>query len=154
MGFNQQYKNTKKSDKPLLGQIIDLIPGHILVSAIDSYQSDKGCSKYKTYDQFVAMTFGQLNKCLSLREINLGLGIDEKLLRDLNLSQSPAKSTMSDGNKNRSWKVFEKLYFDLVGYYKEVFSKQENYKVIKEIEGKSIKLIDASIMSVCLSLFD
>lgn len=154
MGFNQQHKNTKKSDKPLLGQIIDLIPGHILVSAIDSYQSDKGCSKYKTYDQFVAMTFGQLNKCLSLREINLGLGIDEKLLRDLNLSQSPAKSTMSDGNKNRSWKVFEKLYFDLVGYYKEVFSKQENYKVIKEIEGKSIKLIDASIMSVCLSLFD
>jgi len=154
MGFTLPHKNTKKSEKPLLGQIIGLIPKHIFSSSVKQYQSDKGCSAYKTYDQFVAMIFGQLNKCLSLREISLGLGVDDQLLRDLNVSQSPAKSTMSDGNSKRDWRVFEKMYFDLVAYYKNVFSKQENYKTIKEIEGKSIKLIDATIMSVCLRLFD
>lgn len=154
MGFTLPHKNTKKSEKPLLGQIIDLVPRHIFYSASKNYQSDKGCSAYKTYDQFVAMVFGQLNKCLSLREINLGLGVDDQLLSDLNLSQSPAKSTMSDGNKNRDWRVYETMYFEIVDYYKGVFSKQENYKVIEEIRGKSIKLIDATIMSVCLNLFD
>ena len=154
MGFLPPHKNTKKSEKPLFGQILELIPNHILKDSIRIHQSDKGCHRYKTYDQLVAMTFGQLNKCLSLREINLGLSVDEKLIRDLNLEQSPAKSTMSDGNAQRSWRVFESIYFELIKYYKGVFSKQEAYKEIAEIEGKSIKLIDATVMSVCLRLFD
>ena len=154
MGFLPRHKNTKKSEKPLLAQILELIPNHILKDSIRINQSDKGCSTYKTYDQLVAMIFGQLNKCLSLREINLGLSVDEKLIRDLNLAQSPAKSTMSDGNLNRNWKVFEHIYFELIKYYKGVFSKQPGYKEIAEIEGKTIKLVDATIMSVCLNLFD
>lgn len=148
------HKNTKRSENPLLRQIIDLIPQHIFQEVTSSFNSDKGCSKYKTYDQFVAMIFGQLNKCLSLREINLGLSVEERLIRDLGLKQSPAKSTMSDGNENRDWRVFEKLYFELVSYYKGVFPQRNDYKAIEEIEGKSIKLIDATIMSVCLKLFD
>lgn len=154
MGFTLPHKNTKKSENTLLRQIIDLIPRHIMYDAIHRHQSDKGCSKYKTYDQLVSMIFGQLGKCLSLREINLGLSVDERLLRDLNLEQSPAKSTMSDGNNKRDWKVFEFIYFELVKYYKNVFSKQPGYQEIAEIEGRSIKLVDATIMSVCLSLFD
>ena len=154
MGFLPPHKNTKKSKKPLLAQILELIPNHILQDSVRIYQFDKGCSTYKTYDELVAMIFGQLNKCLSLREINLGLSVDEKLIRDLNLAQSPAKSTMSDGNSNRNWKVFEHIYFELIKYYKGVFAKQQGYKEIAEIEGKTIKLIDATIMSVCLNLFD
>ena len=154
MGFLPRHKNTKKSEKPLLAQIIQLIPNHILRDSTRINQSDKGCSTYKTYDQLVAMIFGQLNKCLSLREINLGLSVDEKLIRDLKLAQSPAKSTMSDGNSNRDWKVYEHIYFELIKYYKGVFAKQQGYKEIAEIEGKTIKLIDATIMSVCLNLFD
>lgn len=154
MGFLPPHKNTKKSDKPLLSQILELIPNHIRLNSVRIYQSDKGCSAYKTYDQLVAMIFGQLNKCLSLREINLGLSTDEKLIRDLNLKQSPAKSTMSDGNEQRDWKVFEHIYLELIKYYKGVFSKQPGYKEIVEVEGKSIKLVDATVMSVCLNLFD
>lgn len=142
------HKNTKKSDKPLLKQILELIPKHLLQDSIRQHQSDKGCSTYKTYDQLVAMIFGQLNKCLSLREISLGLSVDEKLIRDLDLEQSPAKSTMSDGNSKRDWRIYEHLYLGLIAYYKNVFQKQPEYKEIQEIESKSIKLVDATIMSV------
>jgi len=154
MGFTLPHKNTKNSGSTLLKQIIDLVPKHIFYDAEHRFELNKGCSTYKAYDQFVAMTFGQLNKCLSLREINLGLGSDEKLLLDLNLSQSPAKSTMSDGNSKRDWRGFEHIYFELVKYYKNIFSKQDGYNEIKEIQGKSIKLIDATIISVCLKLFN
>ncbi len=40
------HKNTKKSDIPLFGQLIDLIPRHILITSIDKYQTDKYCSNY------------------------------------------------------------------------------------------------------------
>ena len=154
MGFILPHKNTKKSESTLFKQILDLVPKHIFDDAVRRFQLDKGCSTYKAYDQFVAMTFGQLNKCLSLREITLGLGSDEKLLLDLGISQSPAKSTMSDGNSKRDWKGYEHIYFELIRYYKDVFAKQEGYKEIREIEGRSIKLVDATIMSVCLRLFN
>lgn len=144
----------KNTDKPLLKQIIDLIPKHIITEAIQKFKSDKHYRAYKTYDQLVALLYGQLNKCLSLRDITLGLGLNTKLLSDLELTQSPAKSTMSDGNEKRNWKVFEHIYFSLAKYYSNVFVKSPGYEILKEIEGRSIKLIDSTTISVCLSLFN
>ncbi|MBN1769108.1 MAG: DUF4372 domain-containing protein [Prolixibacteraceae bacterium] len=57
-----------------------MVPKWILQSCISSFNSDKGCSKYKTYDQFVALTFGQLNKCQFVNDISLGIGICETLV--------------------------------------------------------------------------
>lgn len=110
----------KKSEVPLLGQIIKLTPRHIIIKCINVYQSDKHCSVYKTYDQLVALLFGQLNKCLSLREreVTMGLGLSPEILKDLELRQSPAKSTMSDGNAKRDYRVFELLYKELIKYYR------------------------------------
>ena len=84
-------KAGKKSDIPLLGQIIKLIPLSVMIKCVNIYQSDKHCSVYKTYDQLVALLFGQLNKCLSLREVTMGLGLSPEILKDLTLRQSPAK---------------------------------------------------------------
>ncbi|MDO9635309.1 MAG: IS4 family transposase [Paludibacter sp.] len=150
MGLINKNKNT---NKPLLKQIIDLIPREIISGGIQKFKSDKHYRAYKTYDQLVAILYGQLNKCLSLRDITLGLGLNTKLLSDLDLSQSPARSTMSDGNENRSWKVFEFIYFSLVQHYSNVFLRTPNYKVIKEIEHRAVKLVDSSTISLCLSLF-
>ncbi len=104
------FSRTKNTNKPLIRQIIDLCPRWMLSRCADEYQGDKGCSKYRSYDQFVAMTFGQLNKCFTLSDIFIGIGIGKTFIGDLGLEQSPARSTMSDGNKKRSYKVFETLY--------------------------------------------
>jgi len=118
------------------------------------HQSDKGCSKYKTYDQFVALTFGQLNKCLTLSDISTGIGINELFISDLGLSQSPARSTMSDGNKKRDYRVFETLYNRLLGHYQRTLTHHGQQNVIEEIKNKTIKLIDSTTISLCLSMFD
>jgi hypothetical protein len=125
-----------------------------LESCTNTYKTDKGVSKYKTYDQFVALTFGQLNKCQSLNDISAGIGVSEIFIKDLGLSQSPARSTMSDGNKNRDWKVFESLYYRLLSHYKSVLKQHHNTHIIKEISGKVVKLIDSSTISLCLAMFD
>ena len=148
------FRRNKNNNKPLIRQIIDLVPRWLFDSCTNTYHSDKGCSKYKTYDQFVALTFGQLNKCQSLNDISAGIGVSEIFIDDLNLQQSPARSTMSDGNKNRDWHVFESLYYRLLSHYKSVLKKHHNTHIIKEIKDKSIKLIDSSVISLCLSMFD
>ncbi len=146
-------KIAKKSNKPLLGQIINLIPAAVLNQVIAKHASDKHCHKYKTYDQLVAMMFGQLNKCHTLREIAQGISISPKFLSDIGLEQSPAKSTMSDSHAKRDWQVFESLYLGLLEHFSGLFTKTPEYTVIEEIKDKHIELVDASIMSLCLKLF-
>ena len=107
----------KKSDKPILKQIIDLIPQNLFRRSVDKYQSDKFCSRYFTYDQLVSGMFGQLNLCLSLRETSIGIDQSPEFLADIGLKQSPAKSTMSAGNEKRNYQVFEELYYSLIKYY-------------------------------------
>ena len=111
------FRRNKNNNKPVIRQVIDLIPRHILTHAISKYKSDKYCSKYKTYDQLVALLFGQLCKCSTLEDISVGIGVSETFIKDLGLEQSPAKSTMSDGNKNRDYQVFEYIYNELLKYY-------------------------------------
>jgi len=148
------FKRSKNTNKPLIRQILDLVPRWLFDSCTNTYQSDKGCSKYMTYDHFVALTFGQLNKCQSLNDISAGIGVSEIFINDLGLKQSPARSTMSDGNKKRDWHVFESLYYRLLSHYKTVLKKHHNAHIIKEIKDKSIKLIDSSVISLCLAMFD
>jgi hypothetical protein len=151
MGLFRRNKNNKK---PVIRQVLDLVPRWIFNSCTKTHKSDKGCSKYKTFDQFVALTFGQLNKCQSLNDISAGIGVSEMFIDDLGLKQSPARSTMSDGNKKRDWRVFESLYYRLLSHYKMVLKKHHNTHIIKEIKDKSIKLIDSSVISLCLAMFD
>ena len=151
MGLFRRSKNTKL---PVITQILNLIPTWLFNSCIQKYQSDKYTHKYKTYDQLVALSFGQLNKCESLNGISSGIGINKKFIEDLKLSQSPARSTMSDGNKKRDWRVFEHLYNRLLSHYQSVLKKHHKPHIIKEIKGKVVKLIDSSTISLCLAMFD
>jgi hypothetical protein len=45
------------------------------------------------------------------------------------------------------------LYFKLLKYYKSVLLSKHRGQIIEEIEHKTIKLIDSTIVSLCLSLF-
>lgn len=148
------FKRTKNNNKPLLRQIIDLVPGWLFQSSVKYFHSDKGCHKYRTYDQFVALTFGQLCKCTTLADISTGLGVSTTFISDLNLKQNPAKSTMSDGNKNRTWKVFEHIYFKLLSHYTQVLKTKHRTDIIEQVKHFHIKLVDSTTISLCLSLFD
>ncbi|WP_310992108.1 IS4 family transposase [Aequorivita marina] len=148
------FKRTKNTDTPLIRQILNLVPSWMLARCAEQYKSDKGCSRYKTLDQFVALTFGQLNKCLTLSDISTGIGVSEAFISSLGLGQSPARSTMSDGNRKRSYKVFETLYHRLLTHYEAILSKRHQSHIIKEIKDRNIKLIDSTVISLCLAMFD
>jgi hypothetical protein len=148
------HRRSKNNKKPVIRQILDLIPRSILRNSIQKYQSDKGCHKYKTYDQLVALSFGQLGKCYTLSDISCGLSISSTFMADLGLKQNPVKSTMSDGNKNRDYRVFEEIYYQLIKHYGRTLTDKRERTVIEEVKNKTIKLIDSSTVSLCLNLFD
>jgi hypothetical protein len=148
------FTRNKSNSKPIIKQILELIPGHLLQNSITKHKSDKFCSKYKTYDHLVSQMFGQLNKCQTLTDISTAIGVNTTFIADLGLKQSPARSTMSDGNAKRDWKVFETLYYKLLSHYKSILLRHGKSRDIEEIKGRVVKIIDSSTISVCLSLFE
>jgi len=148
------HRRSINNKKPVIRQVLDLIPTSILRNSIRKFHSDKGCHKYKTYDQLVALSFGQLGKCYTLSEISGGLSISSTFMIDLGLKQNPVKSTMSDGNKNRDYRVFEDIYYQLIRHYGRTLTDLRERAVIEEVKNETIKLIDRSTVSLCLNLFD
>ena len=148
------FCRNKNNNKPVIRQVIDLIPRHLLIASVSRFKTDKYCHKYKTYDQLVALLFGQLCKCSTLEDISVGIGVSETFISDLGLEQSPAKSTMSDGNKNRNYQVFEDLYNELLKYYGGPLSKYSNQKVVEEVKDFTVLIRDSSTIALCLSMFD
>ena len=131
MGLFRRNKNIKK---PVIRQIIDLVPRWMIKSCSNKHNLDKRCSKYKTYDQFVALIYGRLNKCYTLNDISTGIVVSETFIGDLGLNQSPARSTVSDGNKKRDWKVFESLYCRVLNHYERVLKSDSERSIIAEIK--------------------
>ena len=147
------FKRNKNNDRPVIRQILDLIPPAILAGCIRQQNSDKGCHRYRTRDQLVAQTFGQLNKCYTLEDISAGIAVNKTFIADLGLAQSPARSTMSDGNAKRNWRVFESLYYKLLAHYKGVLKAKHQSTIIEEVKHKTVKLVDSTTVSLCLNLF-
>ena len=61
---------------------------------------------------------------------------------------------MSDGNKKRDWKVFESLYYKVLKHYERVLKSDSERSIIAEIKERTIKIIDSTTISLCLSMFD
>ena len=51
------FRRNKNIEKPVIRQIIDLVPRLMIETCAKKHKSDKGCSKYKTYDRFVAIAY-------------------------------------------------------------------------------------------------
>ena len=126
--------------QPIFKQIMNLIDGFDLKGLILKHNSDYYYKAYKTRTQLITMLFGILSRCDSMTEICEGLRALGGKLNYLGLEKAPAKSTASDGLRNRSHKFFEELYFSLVNRYQSFLSDSRTFG----LTFKEVLLIDST----------
>ncbi len=68
----------------------------------------------------------------------------EGKLTHLGLDKAPARSTLSDANAKRSYRVFESLYFELVRQYISFISDSR----LKGLSIRNLKIIDSTTISL------
>ncbi|MBK7097869.1 MAG: DUF4372 domain-containing protein [Sphingobacteriales bacterium] len=115
-------KNTKYVGQPIFSQILSLIDDSLIQSACKTHQADKFSKKLCFKDHLTTMLYCVFARCTSLREVQAGLELCEGKLNHLNLERVPPRSTLSDGNKNRTSDVFGTLYQSLYQKYKHIIS--------------------------------
>jgi len=135
-------KNTeiKFVGQPIFRQIINLVEAIDIKKLVQKHNADYYYKAYKSNTQLIVMLFGILSRCDSMNEVCEGLRAMSGKLNHLGFKKAPAKSTASDGLRNRPSKFFEDVYFSLVDRYKGFLSDSRTFG----LTFKEVLLIDST----------
>ncbi len=104
-----------------------------------------------SWTHLVSMVYMQLSGSTSLRDISHGLRSATGNFMHMGVTKAPCKSSLSYINKHRSYKVFEDIYFSLLDRLEPSIHRRRQYA--RRLKRK-IFIMDASIIPLCLSVFD
>lgn len=147
-----KIKEIKLVGQPIFKQVINLIDGIGLTSIIRKHNADYYYKAFKAKTQLITMLFGILSRCDSMTETCEGLRAMGGKLNHLGLEKAPAKSTASDGLRDRDNKFFEDVYFSLVRHYRSFLSDSRTFGLtfveILLIDSTTIRLFSDLLKGV------
>ena len=134
----------------LISQILNKLDRNNFRSLVKEHRSDKHNKGINSWTHLVSMIFCHFSKSNSLREISNGLKSATGNLNHLGVSRAPSKSTLSYINEHRDWDIFKDYYYKTL----EQISTQAGFRQTKFRIKSKIYLMDATLISLCLSIFD
>lgn len=132
----------------LFSQLVKLFDRNKFYPLVSKHQAERYSKGFDSRDQFISMLFCQLAQAKSLREISGGLSSFMGKLRHLGMKDAPIKSTLSYVNANRSWKMYQDLFYDTLDFCRMTTTQKHKFY----FKNKLLSL-DSTTISRCLSLF-
>ena len=137
-------EDKKFTGQPVLSQILDVIPSSLINKANRKHQANRYYKRLPLRTHLVSLLYGVLSYCNGLREMCEGLLACEGKLSHLGLDKAPARSTLSDANSKRSYRVFETIYEGLLQQYHSFISDSR----LKGLSIRNLKIIDSSTIQL------
>ena len=134
----------------IFGQILQVFDKRDFLQAVRDTKAERATKGFTCWDQFVAMLFCQLGQAQSLREICGGLATCLGKLKHLGVDGAPKRSTLSYANEHRPWQLYQLMFYRLL----------EKCQTMARFQKRKFKFknklfsLDASVIELCLSLFD
>lgn len=137
-------KLTNYLGQPIFSQIVSLIDPSLLEQVTEVKKANRHAKKLMFKEHLITMLYTVFTGCTSIREVQAGLELCQGKLNHFNLKEVPARSTLSDGNKNRASSIFGALYQELYKKYSHIIS---DSSLKKEIASK-LYILDSSTISL------
>ncbi|MGH2612199.1 MAG: IS4 family transposase [Rhabdochlamydiaceae bacterium] len=137
-------KSKKFSGQPILSQILDVIPSSLIYSAGRKHKANRYYKRIPLRVHLVSLLYGVFSYCNRLRELSEGLLACAGKLPHLGLDKAPARSTLSDANNKRDYRVFETIYNGLLKQYHSFISDSR----LKGLSIRNLKIIDSTTISL------
>ena len=94
-------------------ELLQLFPKAIFDQKVKQTQSDKHYKRFSSWHHLVAMIYGQLSECKSLRELETSFNVHAPNHYHMGVAEIK-RSTLSDANQMRSCSVFEAMCQTLI----------------------------------------
>ncbi len=100
-------------------ELLQLVPRYQFERAVTGYGGDRYAKSFTCWKQFITILYSQITRKDSLREIETGLLTQANRWYHLGLTRV-CRSTLSDANTRRDARIFEDLFYHLLGRYCQV----------------------------------
>lgn len=126
-----------------LSTLLKLVSRKRFDEFVQAHDGDKGSKGFSTWNQFVALVYGQLTGKRSLRELVSGFNSQEEC--HAQLSCKPIRrSTLSDANNKRSCEIYQSLLEHLM---------QQASRRTRRRDGELIEILDSTQIRLNQTLF-
>lgn len=147
LSVNQLSMNTGRY---IFSQLTDFIPRYELEKCIKRYNGDSRTRELKCWDQFLAMSFGQITCRESMRSIVLCLSAHREKLYHMGFRSEIARMTLSDANEKRNWRIYEDFAQILIAGARRLYADDKEFK--SELNGTAYAL-DSTTIDLCITVF-
>jgi hypothetical protein len=137
------------SGKSIFAQLTEHLPLKAFHRCVNKYRGDRRIRFFSCYDQFLCMAFAQLTFRESLRDIESCLRAMRSKLYHCGIRGNISRSTLSDANENRDWRIFAEFAQVLINIARRLYQHDEFGVEIEE----TVYALDSTTIDYCLSLF-
>ena len=131
----------------ILNQLLTHIPRHQFEKLAEDYKTDRYVKTFSTWTQFTTLLYTQASGKDSLRDIQNAMAVQQNKLYHLGITHEVKRSTLSDANAKRDWRMFEKLFYKLLQRCHCITPKH------KFRFNNPLYSWDATVIDVCLEMF-
>jgi hypothetical protein len=128
---------------------MDIIPKYKFRKIVARRKGDRYVKSFSCWQQLLCLCFGQFTFRASLRDIVVTLEALESRRYPMGITQPVARSTFSDANALRPWRIYRELAMLLASRALASSSKNTTSNEIAE----SVYALDSTTIDLCLSLF-
>jgi Domain of unknown function (DUF4372)/Transposase DDE domain len=135
--------------RSIFSQIMDFLPLYELNKCIRRYRGNYKIQSFTCLNQFYTMAFAQLTYRESLRDIEVCLNALKSKLYHLGIRSSVSKSTLSDANNTRDWRIYADFAQVLINIARPLYAHDDIGIELDEM----IYALDSTTIDLCLTLF-
>lgn len=117
---------------------------------VNRYSGNRRVRKFTCWEQFLAMSFGQLSLRESLRDIVVCLSAHRDKHYHLGFHSPITKSTLADANENRDWRIWRDYAQLLIAEAGRLYGSELPEDLNLQT---SVYVIDSTTIELCLKLF-
>ena len=133
--------------KYVFSQLLDFLDRNHFNYLVRKYGGDRYVKDFTCYNQLAVLMFGQLSNRESLRDVVLATQAHASKAFHLGFGKYASKSTLSDANNKRNYRIFEEFAYHIVAEARACRA-DDIFKL-----GGNVYAFDSTTIELCLETF-
>jgi hypothetical protein len=137
------------SGTTVFSQVLAFIDYEDFRRCVRKYDGDSRVRRLSCWEQFLALSFAQLTRRESLRDIEVSLNAHRRRLYHSGFRSVAKKSTLADANEARDWRIFAEFAQVLIQQARNLYADSD---VELQLDGV-LYALDSTVIDLSLALF-
>ena len=133
--------------KYMFSQLLDFLDKDVFLRLVNKYNGNRYVKQFTCWNQLAVLMFGQLLNRESLRDVVLATQVHASKAFHLGFGKHASKSTLSDANNKRDYRIFEEFAYRVVAEARACRA-DDIFKL-----GGNVYAFDSTTIELCLETF-